>query len=302
MRIIISGGSGLIGQALVPALEQDGHEVWILSRHPEAIKPPGSAQAVAWDGSTSAGWGKLLEGAGAVINLAGENIGSAPWTADRLHRIRLSRTNAGQAIVEGLQNARNGPKILVQQSAIGCYVVSLSQTFDETAPFGTDLLSGICTDWEASTRSAEELGVKRIILRTGLYLTTEGGVLPRMMLPFQLFAGGPLGSGKQWYSWIHPQDWIEAVIYLLKDPSAQGIYNLTAPEPVTQAEFGRTLAWIMHRPYLVPAPSFALRLALGKMSTLVLDGQQVIPSRLQAMGFRFKFPKLHDALENLIHQ
>jgi len=301
MRIIIPGGSGLIGQALIPALEQDGHEVSILTRHPEKVRPIGNARMVGWDGSTAAGWGQILDGASAIINLAGESIGSSPWTADRLRRIRSSRKNAGQAMIEGLKNARNGPKILIQQSAIGCYGVSLSQTFDETAPFGTDVLSGICADWEASTRPAEELGVRHIILRTGLFLTTLGGVLPKVMLPFTLFIGGPLGSGKQWYSWIHQQDWIDAVLFLLKEPSTQGIFNLTAPEPVTNAEFGRTLAWIIRRPYLVPAPAFALRLALGKMSTVVLDGQRVVPNRLLDSGFKFKYPKLHDALENIFH-
>jgi uncharacterized protein (TIGR01777 family) len=301
MRIIIPGGSGLIGHKLIPALEQEGHEVWILTRHPGTIRPPGSARSMAWDGQTATGWGDLLEDAGAIINLSGENIGSAPWTPYRLRRIRTSRINAGQAIVEGLKQAKNGPKILIQQSAVGSYGVSLSQTFDETASYGNDILSGICSDWEASTRPAEELGVRRIILRTGLYLTSAGGVLPRVMLPFQLFAGGPLGSGKQWYSWIHYQDWIDAVIFLLNNPAGQGIFNLTAPEPVTNAEFGRTLAWIMRRPYLVPAPAFALRLALGKMSTMVLDGQRVVPNRLGTLGFQFKYPKLHEALENILH-
>jgi len=139
-------------------------------------------------------------------------------------------------------------------------------------------------------------------LRTGLFLTGSSGVLTRLKLPFQLFAGGPLGSGKQWYSWIHQADWIGAVLYLLGNADASGIYNLTAQEPVTNAEFGRTLAWIMRRPYLIPAPSFALRLALGKMSTMVLDGQRVIPTRLQAAGFPFQFKKLHEALENLLKQ
>jgi uncharacterized protein (TIGR01777 family) len=255
---------------------------------------------MAWDGRTAQGWNRILAGAGAIINLAGESIGSSPWTGDRLRRISDSRVNAGQAIVEGLKKAVDGPKILIQQSAIGCYGVSLTQTFDETALLGDDILSGICSDWEASTRPAEELGVRRIILRTGLFLTPKGGVLSRLMLPFRIFAGGPLGSGKQWYSWIHQQDWIDAVLFLLKNPAAQGIYNLTAPEPVTNAEFGRTLAWIMRRPYLIPAPSFVLRLALGKMSTVVLDGQRVVPKHLQVMGYKFKYPKLHDALENIL--
>ncbi|HVP20464.1 MAG TPA: TIGR01777 family oxidoreductase [Anaerolineaceae bacterium] len=300
MRIIIPGGSGLIGQALIPALTADGHETWLLSRNPDSVYIPAGAKACLWDGKTSQGWSHLLDGAGALINLTGENIGAAPWTEDRLKQIRQSRTNAGQAIVEGMRQARNGPKVLLQQSAIGCYGVSPDKTFDESFPFGSDVLAQICVDWEASTRPVEEMGVRRVVLRTGLYLTRRGGVLETIALPFRLFAGGPLGSGRQWYSWIHERDWIEAVRFLIRSEAAQGIYNLTAPEPVTNAEFGRTLAWVLRRPYLIPAPAFALRLALGKMSMLVLEGQRVLPRRLQEAGFQFKYPKLHDALEQIL--
>lgn len=300
MRILIPGGSGLIGKILIPALLSDGHQVWILSRHPELVMPVGSSQVAAWDGRSGKGWEKILESVDAVINLAGENIGAAPWTKDRLDRIRSSRINAGQAIIDGLKKVKDRPQLLIQQSAIGCYGVSLTQTFDENASYGADTLSSICVDWEGSTKPVEDFGVRRIVLRTGLFLTRQGGVLPRIMLPFQLFAGGPLGNGRQWYSWIHFQDWVEAVRFLLKKDDARGIYNLTAPEPVTNAEFGRTLAWVMRRPYLVPAPSFALRMVLGKMSSLVLDGQRVVPKRLQEAGFQFKFPKLHNALEDIL--
>lgn len=300
MRILIPGGSGLIGQGLIPALAADGHEIWVLTRRPELAHLPGGAKACAWDARTAHGWENLLEGAGAIINLAGENIGAAPWSEERLRRIRSSRSLAGQAIVEGLKRAKDGPKLLLQQSAIGCYGASQTQTFDETAPFGQDVLANICNDWEASTQPAEEMGVRRVVLRTGLYLTRRGGVLSRLMLPFRLFAGGPLGSGRQWYSWIHEKDWIEAVRFLIRTESAHGIFNLTAPEPVTNAEFGRTLAWVMRRPYLIPAPAFALRLVLGKMSSMVLEGQRVIPRRLQEAGYQFRFNKLHPALEDIL--
>ncbi len=301
MRIIIPGGSGLIGGALIPALLADGHEVWLLSRHPDLVTAPGSAQVAAWDGRTGKGWENILDGSDAIINLTGENLASGLWTQERLRRIRDSRVFPGQAIVDGLKKVTRRPGILVQQSAVGIYSTSLTQTFDESSPTGSDLLAGVVKDWEAATRPAEDFGLRRVVLRTGLFLTRQGGVLPRLMLPFQLFAGGPLGSGKQWYSWIHYRDWIEAVRFLLKNDQAHGVYNLTAPEPVTNGEFGRTLAWVMRRPYLLPAPAFALRLALGKMSTMVLDGQRVIPKRLVEAGFQFKYVKLHQALENLIH-
>ncbi len=301
MRIIIPGGSGLIGKLLIPALLADGHAVWVLSRRPELVTPPGSAQVAAWDGRTGRGWEQILEGADAIINLTGENLASGLWTKERLQRIHDSRVAPGQAILDGLKKVSSRPAVLVQQSAVGIYGTSLAQTFDESSPVGSDTLAKICIDWEASTRPAEDFGIRRIVIRTGLFLTRQGGVLPRLMLPFQLFAGGPLGSGKQWYSWIHYRDWVEAVRYFLKNNQARGVYNLTAPEPVTNAEFGRTLAWIMRRPYLLPAPAFALRLALGKMSAMVLEGQRVIPKKLLDGGFQFRFAHLHQALEDVLH-
>jgi uncharacterized protein (TIGR01777 family) len=300
MRIIIPGGSGLIGQALGRVLAGDGHEVWLLSRNPGQVSPASGMKVQTWDGKSAQGWANLLEGAGAVINLAGENIGEGPWSDEKKKRIRASRILAGQAIVEGLRSVKNGPKILLQSSAIGCYGTSETATFAEDGPFGKDFQSSICVDWERSTAEVEAMGVRRVILRTGLYLTPEGGVLPRLMLPFKLFVGGPLGSGKQWYSWIHPVDYIQAVRFLLQNEQAAGPFNLTAPGPVTMAEFGHTLAAILRRPYLLPVPAFALKLALGEMSSLVLEGQRVIPQKLAALGFKFRFEQLQLALQDLL--
>ncbi len=300
MRIIIPGGSGLIGSLLIPALLADGHEVWVLSRRPERVTPPGSAQVAAWDGRTGKGWEHVLDGSDVIINLTGENLAAGLWTKERLQRIHDSRVYPGNAILDGLKRVSSRPAVLVQQSAMGIYGTSLAQTFDESSPPGSDTPARVCIDWEAATRPVEDFGIRRIVLRTGLFLTRQGGVLPRLMLPFQLFAGGPLGSGRQWYSWIHYRDWIEAVRFFIKNDQAQGAFNLTAPEPVTNAEFGRTLAWVMRRPYLLPAPAFALRLVLGKMSSMVLEGQRVIPKRLLGSGFQFRFSKLHPALEDIL--
>jgi uncharacterized protein (TIGR01777 family) len=300
MRIIIPGGSGLIGQALIPTLVKDGHEVWVLSRNPQKTQLPGGAQGCAWDGKTAQGWLHLVEGAGAIINLAGENLGSGLWTAEKKQRILDSRVQAGQAIAAAVKAVKILPGVLIQSSAIGCYGKSEIKTFDESSPMGDDNLSRICMVWEGSTDEVERLGVRRVIVRTGLLLTPKGGVLPRLVLPFKMMVGGPLGSGKQWYSWIHLDDWIAAVRFLLANDSTSGIFNLTAPEPVTQAEFGRTTAYILRRPYLLPAPAFALRTVLGEMSTLVLDGQRVLPKRLREMGFKFRYEKLHEALKSLL--
>jgi uncharacterized protein len=302
MRIIISGGSGLIGRELIPALSRDGHEVWVLSRSPQSIRLPEMARVSPWDGRTSDGWANLLDGAGAVFNLAGDSLGSGIWTAEKKQRMRDSRLWAGNAITQALQRVQHRPPVLFQASAIGGYGTSETKTFDESQPLGGDFLAGLVADWEGSTAEVEKLGMRRVILRSGLYITPEGGVLPRLMLPFRLFAGGPLGSGQQWYSWIHPQDWIEAVRFLLKHEELSGPFNLTAPEPVRNAEFGRTVAYITKRPYLFPAPAFAMKLALGEMSTLVLDGQRVLPRRLREAGFKFKFEHLHEALTDLLRK
>lgn len=298
MKIVIAGGSGLLGQALAPALVKDGHEVVVLSRSAGEVQIAG-VQAAAWDGKTAQGWGHIIEGAGAIINLAGANIGARPWTAARKQLIRDSRVQSGQAIVEALQAAQNPPKILLQIAGSGYYGTG-DQEIREDAPAGSDFLAGISKDWEAATAPAEALGVRRVILRTGVVLTRAGGVLSPFLLQQRLFAGGPLGSGKQWISWIHIKDLVNAMRFFLTSEDAAGVFNVTAPEPVTNAAFGRTLSKLMRRPYWLPVPAFALRLLLGEMSTLVLDGQRVYPARLEEMGFSFQFPTLRQALDDLV--
>jgi uncharacterized protein (TIGR01777 family) len=204
-------------------------------------------------------------------------------------------------VVSAFQAASRKPKVLLQASAIGFYGPSDDRELSEESPAGNDFQSSICLDWEASTQPVEKMGVRRVVIRTGLVMTTKGGVLPRLMLPFRLFLGGPLGSGQQWYSWIAMQDEIRAMLYLLKNEQAAGAYNLTSPEPLRMSEFGKVLASVIHRPYWLPAPAFALRALLGEMSILVLTGQKVVPQKLLAEGFHFQFPTLKSALEKLLH-
>jgi uncharacterized protein (TIGR01777 family) len=301
MRVIIVGGTGLIGQELTTTLLNEGHQVWVLSRNPQTIKVPTGAAVVSWDGHTSRGWEGLVEQADAVVNLAGENIGAGNWSNARKERIRTSRQNSGQAVVSAFQAASQKPKVLLQASAIGFYGPSDDRELSEEWPAGNNFQSIICLDWEASTQPVEKMGVRRVVIRTGLVMTTKGGVLPRLMLPFRLFLGGPLGSGQQWYSWIAMQDEIRAMLYLLMNDQAAGAYNLTSPEPLRMSEFGKVLASVIHRPYWLPAPEFALRALLGEMSILVLTGQKVLPQKLLAEGFHFQFPTLKSALENLLH-
>jgi len=300
MNIILAGGTGLIGRALAAALLADNHQVWVLSRNPQEARAPAGVQLAAWDARTLAGWSHLLEEADAIFNLAGENLGVHLWTPAHKERVISSRANAAQAVLQALTAARRRPGVLVQASAIGYYGASDERILDEYSPAGQDWQARVCLDWEASTRQAEQLGVRRVVVRTGLVLTRNGGVLPKLLLPFRLFAGGPLGHGKQYYSWISMQDEIRALLFLLKNENSAGIYNLTAPNPLTQAEFGRVVAQVLHRPYWFPTPAFAMRLALGEMSTLVLDGQRVMPGRLKEAGFLFSHEHLKPALQAIL--
>ena len=285
MRFIITGGSGLIGRALTESLAADGHEVIILSRTPERVgNLPASAKAALWDGQTATGWGQLVNGAEAVINLAGENIAAGRWTDERKTRIRESRIKAGQAIVEAVEAATDKPKVVVQASGAGYYGPSdAEEVTEETLP-GDDFLAQVCVDWEASTAPVEALGVRQVIIRTGVVLSPEDGAFPKMVLPFKLLAGGPLGSGRQWLPWIHLADEVAAIRFLIEQETASGPFNLTSPNPLTNADFGRVLGKTLQRPALLPTPSLALRLAFGEMSTVLLEGQRALPSAITAVG------------------
>lgn len=306
MQIIITGGTGLIGRASVASLVKDGHGVTILSRRAEPVPGLGSkVQFVQWDGQTAKGWGHLANDADAIVNVAGESIGGTGliptrWTEERKRRILESRTNAGKAIVETLKAVTGKQPALIQSSAVGYYGPTGNAEITEVWPAGNDFLAKVCVQWEASTQPVVALGVRRVVIRTGLVLTPQGGVLPRLMLPFKLFAGGPLGSGKQWYPWIHLDDEIRAIRFLIETPAATGAFNLTAPMPVTNHELSHVLGKVMQRPAFIPAPAFALQLVLGEMSTLVLDGQRAIPTALAKVGFKFVFSDAESAVRNML--
>jgi uncharacterized protein len=300
MNIIIAGGSGLIGQAFIKSLLANSHQVVVLTRSPERTRLPEGAEAVGWDAKTPQGWGQRVESADAIVNLAGENIGELPWTSARKASIRTSRVLAGQAISAAVQASSRRPRVLMQASGVGYYGTHGDELLNEQSAPGSDWIASVALDWEGATQPVEELGVRRVVTRSGIVLTPDGGALTRFLLPWRAFLGGPLGSGRQWYSWIHMRDQVEAMTFLLENEAASGVYNLTTPQPVTNAEFGRTLAEVMRRPYWLPVPAFGLRLLLGEMSTLVLDGQRVLPERLQALGYPFVFPSLRPALADLV--
>ncbi len=300
MNILITGGSGLIGQALTSDLARRGHEVWVLSRSPEEAALGSGIHLARWDAATLRGWEEQAARADAIINLAGANIGARPWTNERKRLIRDSRVNAGQAVVAALRQSEHRPRVVLQIAGVGYYGIHGDETLIEADAPGTDYLARVAADWEASTTPVADFGVRQVILRTGVVLARKGGVLAPFVLQNRLFAGGPLGSGRQWISWIHIQDLVSAFNFFLERDDAAGVFNVTSPNPVTNAEFGRTVSRVMRRPFWLPASAFALRLVLGEMSTLVLDGQRVLPKRLLEMGFQFEFGDLQKALENLL--
>jgi uncharacterized protein (TIGR01777 family) len=299
MNVLISGGSGFIGSALTRSLLEDGHKVWILTRSPGQVRLPEGAQPVRWDGCTSQGWIGIFSQMDAVVNLAGETIGKWPWTEKRKKLIRDSRMDAGKAISDAFQKADRKPNVLIQASGIGYYGPCGTETIAEDFPAGNDFMALVAGTWEASTRIVDSLGVRRVIIRSALVLNAQMGVLPLMALPVRLGLGGPFGSGKQGVSWIHIDDEVRAIRYLLENDKARGAFNLSAPNPVPNAEFIRELAQALSRPYWLPVPRFALGLALGEMSTLLVDGQFVIPQRLVNFGFVFRFETIGEAFRNL---
>ena len=308
-RTIITGGSGIIGRRLSAELLAAGHEVIILSRNPDTAPPLPGVRAVAWDARTAGGWGQLADGAFAIINLAGENLSGSgliplrgTWSPERKQRIEHSRRDAGQAVVAAVQAATVKPRVVVQMSGID-YYPSGNTVMTEESQRGRQFLAEVVAEyWEPPTEPVEALGVRRVITRMAPLLHRETGPLPPSLLQFKLFAGGRLGSGRQWLSWIHIQDTVRALRFLAEHESATGVYNLAAPNPVTNAEFTRVLGRVMHRPALIPVPEFALKLLMGEVADLVLEGRPVSVAKLQALGFTFNFPTLEAALRDILAQ
>jgi uncharacterized protein len=307
MRIIITGGSGLIGRALTQDLVSGGYEVIILSRTPERIAAlPGGARAEKWDGRTAAGWGPLADGAGAIVNLAGTNIAGehffpTRWTDRRKQLLRDSRAHAGRAVVEAIEQASVKPGVVIQASGIGYYGFHGDETVTEETASGDDFLARLARDdWEPSTARVEEMGIRRAIVRTGAVLDDQEGALPRLVLLVRLSLVGSMGSGRQWLPWIHITDEVRAIRFLIENDQASGAYNLTAPNPSTNAGFMKTLAGVLGRPAFVPIPGFAMKLVVGQVSEVLLEGQRAVPARLQESGFQFRFPDVESALCDLL--
>ena len=307
MKIVIAGGTGFLGSPLAETYAEDGHDVRVLSRS----LPPGEARhesgtgvpgitRVGWrpDGQQGA-WAESIGGADAVINLAGASVGSKRWTPQRKAELRDSRILATRSLAEAIKAAPVPPSVFISSSAIGYYGTTGDDARTEASPAGSDFFARLCEDWEQEARRAERPDMRLALVRTGLVLEASGGSLKEMMTPFRLFAGGPLGSGRQYMSWIHRLDWIEMVKWIVETPEAGGPINLTAPHPVRNREFARALGRALRRPALLPAPRFALKVALGEFADYVVTGQRVIPARALALGYHFRYPEIDIAFRGI---
>ena len=297
MKIAIAGATGFVGSRLVTQLQAQGHQVIILTRSPQqASNRFGQAQIVGYNPLKSGEWQQSISGCDAVINLAGEPIAEKRWTPAHKRSILDSRQLGTQKIVEAIELATVKPQVLINASAIGYYGTSETSKFDETSPAGTDFLAEVCTAWETAAQAVTANGTRVVILRLGIVLGENGGVLGKMLAPFSAFVGGPIGSGNQWFSWIHRDDVVKLIIAALNDTKMQGVYNATAPNPITMTEFAQTLGTVMNRPSWLPVPNFALEAMLGEGAIVVLQGQQVVPTRTLAQGFNFQYSTLKPAL------
>jgi uncharacterized protein (TIGR01777 family) len=302
-KVVVAGASGFIGSALAAELSAGGCEVVGLTRRATAGRSGGSGPVtwVEWDGRTAAGWGHLVEGARAVVNLAGDNLAEGRWTRAKKERILRSRTDAGGALVEAIRSVRTKPRLLVQASAIGSYGAAGDEALDEGAPMGAGFLADVARMWEDSTRAVESLGVRRAVIRSGIVLGKAGGAWPRLVLPFRFFAGGPLGTGRQGFSWISLEDEVRAIRHLIEREDLSGIFNLTAPRPLRQKDFCRVVGRALGRPCWLPVPSIALRILFGeKARATLVSGPFVFPGRLAASGFEFRHPDAATAVAALL--
>lgn len=302
MKIVLAGGTGFIGGALVAALLERGDAVVLLTRDPAAAQRhwDGKVDARLWNGRDPGPWVMAVDGADAVINLAGESVAGGRWTPERKLALIKSRVDSTRALIAAVEAAKERPLVLVNASAVGYYGILPSGECAEDAPRGTDFLAALCGQWERDAREADKLGVRTVMARFGVVLGKHGGALAKMLTPFKLGVGGPLGSGRQPFPWVHVDDAVGAILFAVDDAKLTGPVNVTAPEAATNAAFTKALGRALHRPAFLPAPGFVLRLALGEMSSMLLGGQKAAPKKLLAHGYRFRHPNLDGALAELL--
>lgn len=299
MKIAIAGGTGFVGRTLVNDLSKYEHEIVILTRRAMKTSEKANIRYTQWL-TDDANPVMDLQDTDIFINLAGESINSGRWTEERKSKILSSRIEAVDAVLDIINQLDWKPQALINASAIGIYGTSYNEVFTEKSEkLGTDFLAETVVKWEQEASKAASLGVRTVFCRFGIILENGAGALPKMLLPYKLFVGGNIGSGKQWMSWIHLEDVVKGIIFAIENEQIHGPVNFTAPHPEMMSDFGKTLAEVLGRPHWLPVPSFALRLLLGEMSTLVVDGQKVLPKKLLDHGFQFKYPELKLALKNI---
>ena len=307
MKIVIAGGTGFLGSPLAEVYAEEGHDVRVLtrgltpgdSRHDPGTGVPGVTK-VGWDPSGSPGpWADTLSGADAVVNLAGESLDSKRWSPQRKAQLRDSRIVATKSLAAASRAAPQPPRVFISGSAVGYYGPSGDEPKTEDSSPGSDFLAQLCIDWEQEARKAERPGTRVVLLRTGIALEQSGGALAKMLPPFRLFAGGRMGSGRQYISWIHRIDWLEMVRWIVDTPEAVGPINATAPHPVTNREFARALGRAIRRPALLPVPRVALKLVVGELADSLTTGQRVIPARAKALKFHFRYPEIDQAFRGI---
>jgi uncharacterized protein (TIGR01777 family) len=304
MKIVIAGGTGLIGSALAWRLASVGHSIVVLTRsNVGRTAPPDGVRRVEWTPDGSSGpWAGEIDGADAVVNLAGTGLADSRWTEDRKEELRSSRVLPTRSLVAAVRQVVDKPAVFLQGSAVGFYGTREgARELDESFPPGDDFLGRLCVAWEAEAHPVTALGCRLVLFRSGVVLSREGGVLARMRWPFRWFVGGPVASGQQYVSWIHRDDWVALAIWVLSTPGASGIVNATAPAPVTNEVFSQALGRALHRPSWMPVPGLVLRALYGELATaLLVRGQRAVPKRAVDLGFRFSHPAIEEAMEEAV--
>jgi uncharacterized protein (TIGR01777 family) len=302
MRVVIAGGTGFLGSALIERLTRDGHQVVVLSRSADG-RSATNVRLVPWTPNGQSGpWAAEIDGADAVVNLAGAGIADRRWTTARRQLLYDSRIFSANSLVAAVRAARVKPRVFVHACAIGIYGAHANgDTFDETSPAGSDFLAKLCVAWEAAAQPIASEGCRLVVFRNAVVLSKRGGALVRMLPAFQLFVGGRIASGRQFMSWIHLDDWVGMIVWAIANPAVSGAINAAAPNPVRNAEFARALGRAMHRPSWAPVPAFVLNLLFGEMATdCLILGQRVMPKRAPELGYRFKFEQIGEALADAV--
>jgi len=299
VKIVLTGATGMIGSLLTERWSNSDHSLVLLSRRPPAEIGVAKKQWLAWQPGASGDWERAIDGADAVINLAGEPIAGKRWTPKQKEILRSSRVDGTRALVDAIAKAQVKPKLMISGSAVGYYGPHGDEALNEDSKPGDDFLARLCVDWEAQAQKAESLGVRVCFLRTGIVLAKGEGALKKMAPPFKMFFGGPLGSGRQWMPWIHIEDEIGLIQFLIDNEGARGAFNGIAPNPVTMAEFSKTLGGVLNRPSWARVPPFVLALMVGEMAEMLLNGQRAIPAAASKLGFKFQYPNLKLALASL---